>query len=994
GQDILLENFIDTLIKFNYKRVVQVVDKGEFAVRGSVLDIFSPYYEYPIRIDLFGDFIEEIKLFHPISQKSIKEVDEVFIIPFFIKPPEKSIEFKELNQIGETKKDINDYLEKELYFFNFYIKKLCNILDYFNESILFIPTSEELSLNLESYEHKIKEFCRKNCIPFIYTFFQKNEIKQYLSHRKKIFFPSLINSKNSDLTKFKLEEEKIISYDDLFWKPEEKIRPIRTLKHYLVKWIKNYNQVIISFKSEQSRNKFIRTLNSVLPRNIFYKFNQNQRGFYALISPTTKGYVLKWENSIVLSSDLLLPSAGYRIKKFSGLKSYDDLEEGDLIVHRDYGVAYFSGLKTLSINNLTGEYLVLLYANDDRLYLPVEKVNLIQKYKGPEGVVPPLDKLGGSRWNKVKAAVKKQVEKIAKDLVQIYAYRKIAKRHSYSPLDEDYYEFEANFGFEETPDQAKAIAEVMADMENSIPMDRLVCGDVGFGKTEVALRAAFRAVKDGHQVCVLCPTTILAEQHFHNFKKRMEPFGIRVEVLSRFVASQRQKKIIQELEQGKINIIIGTHRLLSKDVKIPQLALLILDEEQRFGVQHKEKLKKMRKEIDVLTLTATPIPRTLQLSLSGIRSLSVIETPPPERKPVKTQLLEKDFAALKSILEFELDRKGQVFWVHNRVKGLAAVAEKIKKIVPHAKIEIAHGQMLEKDLEQVMHNFYKKNIDILVCTSIIESGLDFPNANTLIVDNAHLFGLGQLYQLRGRVGRSEKQAFAYFLVPSLKELPPKAKKRLQVILSLDYLGAGFRLAMEDLRLRGAGNILGEAQSGQIGKVGLDLFLEMLDDEIKKLQGKVITQKKEPEIDINLSAYIPQNYILDKKERLRYYRLLAKNEDNSFDEVLREIKDKYGFFPKEFQNFIEVMKLKQEARKIGISKLSIKNNYYMIKWEAEDFQFDVKKVLAWVEKNNAQLLPSGEIKIYHNKEKCFDSSKIINDFSLIIKNLQENLLCVK
>ena len=462
----------------------------------------------------------------------------------------------------------------------------------------------------------------------------------------------------------------------------------------------------------------------------------------------------------------------------------------------------------------------------------------------------------------------------------MYAFRKVAKGFSYGPLDDMYSEFEATFGFEETPDQDKAVNDVFRDMEKSEPMDRLVCGDVGFGKTEVALRAAFRAALEGLQTALLCPTTILAEQHYQTFTKRMEGFPVRIGMLSRFVSPKRQKTILEAAARGEIDILIGTHRILSKDVELPNLGLLILDEEQRFGVKHKEKLKHFRQNIDVLTLTATPIPRTLQLSLSGIRALSIIETPPVDRKPVETAITERDAISLKAVLRRELDRGGQVYWVYNRVNGLSQVADFVRSLVPDAKVGMAHGQMNEKKLEEAMRGFWHGELDVLVCTAIVESGLDFPNANTLIVDQAQLFGLGQLYQLRGRVGRSQRQAYAYFVVPSIDDITEIVRKRLRIILDMDYLGAGFKVAMEDLRLRGAGNILGESQSGQMAKVGLELFLEMLEEEVRRIRGETDTRASDPELNFVFEAHIPGGYIPDAKERLRYYKALSSAKDRS------------------------------------------------------------------------------------------------------------------
>jgi len=981
GEEIDLDAITNSLIEAGYQRVLQVSEPGDFSLRGDILDIYSPQLTNPIRISLFGDLIEDVRLFEPISQKSIESIQSALVIPYQL-GLSQTPRLQELQRTGELKADFITLQEEQAHFYGLFAKDLISILDWFDRPLLAISFAEDFFIDLQNSEQKLLDLCKRDNLPYVYLFYQINELKVNLSKFKKIFFTFIPSS----VPGINLEEEKITNYEDLFWSPQEKMRPISSLKKYLPKWLDEYQQIIFSFNSEQAREKFRFILDDVLGAAPKMTYQFRTKGLFTLLAPVGGGYRLKWDNSLILSGDLFAGGGKkVRSRKFVGLKQYDDLDEGDLIVHRGYGVGIFQGLKSLQIGSIKGEYLLLTYANNDKLYLPVEKINLLQKYKGPEGIVPPVDRLGGTRWKNLKAKIRKDIAKIAKDLVQVYAYRKIAKRHAYAGLNGDYYDFEASFGFEETPDQAKAISEVMQDMESTQPMDRLVCGDVGFGKTEIALRAAFRAVSNGYQVAVLCPTTVLAEQHYHNFKKRMEPFGIRVEVLSRFTPTSKQKQILNDLKRSQIDVIIGTHRLLSKDVDIPKLSLLILDEEQRFGVRHKEKLKQLRKEVDVLTLTATPIPRTLQLSLSGIRSLSVIETPPPERKPVQTDLIERDPLRLKEIVEFELKRQGQVFWVYNRVQGLAAVKDLVQKLAPQAKVEMAHGQMKGKELEEIMHKFYLKEIDVLVCTSIIEAGLDFPNANTLIVDNAHLFGLGQLYQLRGRVGRSKEQAFAYFVVPNLRNLPEKAKKRLKVILSLDYLGAGFKLAMEDLRLRGAGNILGEAQSGQIGKVGLDMFLEMLEQEIKVLQGEKVTTYKEPELDIPLPAYIPEEFIADKKMRINYYWLLT-DAQKELEPILAEIKDRYGHFPEEFNNFIGLIQIKREASKLNIDKIKLQGEYLILKWEEQSFSFELQELLTWIQNQQAQLLPSGEVKIKLEKEK-----DVLVQTKNIIISLQKQLL---
>jgi len=679
---------------------------------------------------------------------------------------------------------------------------------------------------------------------------------------------------------------------------------------------------------------------------------------------------LSFCNLSILPEDILQPEAAPQVradrkKAFEGLARHDDLGLDDLLVHRDYGVARFGGLHHLRVGEVANDYLLLFFDGEDKLYLPVDRLNLVQRFKGPEGLDPRLDRLGGSLWAKSTERAKKAIEKIAQDLVEMYAFRRVAKGYSYGPPDEMYREFEATFGFEETPDQSKAIDDVFVDMAGSEPMDRLVCGDVGFGKTEVALRAAFRAVSDGRQVALLCPTTVLAEQHYQTFTRRMEGFPVRVAMLSRFVPPKRQKLVIDAARRGEVDILIGTHRLISKDVELPNLGLLILDEEQRFGVKHKEKLKLLRKNIDVLTLTATPIPRTLQLSLSGLRGLSVIETPPEDRKPVDTALIERDDTLLTNVLARELERGGQVFWVYNRVEGLEQVAEYVRGLAPGARVGLAHGQMNERALEDAMHGFWHKELDVLVCTAIIESGLDFPNANTLIVDQAQMFGLGQLYQLRGRVGRSDRQAYAYFVVPSLERLPEISKRRLRIILELDYLGAGFQVAMEDLRLRGAGNILGEVQSGQIARVGLDLFLEMLEEEVRRIRGGPLTQETNPELQFVFEAHLPADYVTDPKERLRYYKALSSARGQTLlVELAAEMRDRFGPLPESAKNFLAVLEAKAVLSRLQVLRAELAPGRAVLIWGQQTGAVSPEALVAWVgaHTRQARLLPPSKLEV--------------------------------
>lgn len=979
GEEINPDTILDKLVSWGYTRAFTVTSPGEIALRGDILDVFPPGYQSPVRMDFFGDHLESIRTFEPLTQRSIQDLEECLIMPVAACIAEEELmrgareKADYLRSIGEINPAFRQNLEKKLEDGSrdypcglFYSQPGC-MADFLpGDAYYLLVDSARIRTTLEEEEWKLKQWSEDQGYPKKYIFQPTSRARSLWQNKSQIIFDRLVmGQKTSGLD---LWEKEIKNFSDIFWKPQETRRPWPTFVQALHDWKKTANQVILAFNTPKSREKFFKAIeNEGLELETDYR--PEKPGLFALVVGLGTGKHMVWNHVYLLGEDVIQPGKRQKTstsqQKFAGISRVDEIQAGDLLVHRDYGLGRFEGLERISTDTSANDYLLLRYANDDKLYIPVDRFGLVQKYKGPEGANPALDKLGGSGWSKTKDRARKAIKKIARDLVNMYAYRRVAKGYNYHPLGEMYQEFVNTFGFEETPDQEQAIKEVMDDMESPEPMDRLVCGDVGFGKTEVAMRAAFRAVMDGKQVAMLCPTTVLAEQHYVNFMQRMQDFAVNVRMLSRFVPRSRQKTILEATKRGEVDILIGTHRLLSQDVVIPKLALLILDEEQRFGVRHKEKLKEFRQNIDVLTLTATPIPRTLQLSISGIRTLSVIETPPQDRKPVESSLIEKDKTFLQSALRRELDRKGQVFWVYNRVQGLDRVLEYVQNLVPEARVAKAHGQMPEKDLEETMHKFWHHEIDVLVCTAIIESGLDFPRANTLIVDQAQTFGLGQLYQLRGRVGRSEEQAYAYFVVPSVNQLPEQTKKRMQIILDMDYLGAGFQLAMEDLRLRGAGNILGEVQSGQIGKVGLDLFLEMLQEEVGKLKGDEDTSHKDLEINIGFSAFIPEDYIPDPSERLKYYRIFsACTSGEDFDQIAQELKDRFGNLPQELQNFIQVLKIKHALKPLGPERADFLNNKLSIEWGSDAGKLNPDNLVSWVEQNKdfARLVPPSKLEL--------------------------------
>ncbi|MEF2144500.1 MAG: transcription-repair coupling factor [Desulfovibrionaceae bacterium] len=985
GEELSPELLLEQAVEWGYTRRKVVSDPGEIAMRGDILDIFAPGYSRPLRLEFFGDGLEQIRLFDPASQRSQAELREATLLPVTPTPlsgdrPERArARLEELRRTGEISAEAEvgllEAIDKAQ---AFHWPGLCDreatTLEHFftRDAVCVLSSAENLRQRLEDAGEAWREYLER---------LRRDEGRRWpldalcrsldgarnawIGRRQVVFEDLTLGVERSGID---LPEQRYSQFADIFWKPDQQQRPWVALVAALREWSRADERTVLSFRTERSRSKFLSLLegeNLVIGQ----EYAPQGRGLFALVSPLSRGFELPWLGLRVLGEDVLQPRTEQRVersdKSFKGMDRYDDLLEGDLLVHRDYGLARFGGLSHFRLGEVENDYLLLFFDGDDKLYLPVDRIKLVQRYKGPESSTPALDKLGGARWRKTTASVRKAIEKIANDLVEMYAIRRVTKGFGYGPPSEMYHEFESGFGFDETPDQEKAVRDVFSDMERDEPMDRLVCGDVGFGKTEVALRAAFRAVLEGRQVALLCPTTVLAEQHYQTFKSRMDSFGVNVGLLSRFVPPKRQKIVVAAAARGEIDVLIGTHRLLSKDVELPKLGLMILDEEQRFGVKHKERLKHYRKHIDVLTLTATPIPRTLQLSLSGLRGLSVIETPPQDRKPVETALIERDDAVLSAALQRELERGGQVFWVHNRVQGLEQVAEYVRKLAPEARVGMAHGQMAERSLEETMHRFWHKELDVLVATAIIESGLDFPNVNTLVVDQAQMFGLGQLYQLRGRVGRSERQAHAFFVVSSLDALPENSRRRLRIILNMDFLGAGFKVAMEDLRLRGAGNILGEAQSGQIAKIGLDLFLEMLEEEVRRVRGEPLPTRTEPEISFVFKAHIPGDYVPDAKERLGYYRALSSaSGEMARKELEAEMRDRFGPLPEELRCFLAVLAFKEVLSGLQVERAELFPGRTVITWGGEVNVITPERLIVWVEPRSktARLLPPGKLEV--------------------------------
>jgi len=863
------KKLVEDLYHIGYTKESIVTKTGEFSVRGFVIDVFPLGLEHPVRFEFFGDSIESIRSFDEDTQKSLENLKSVNINPY--------TEF-----LLENYPDEYDSKQKHLLKLS---SSISNIYQYLEPAIVIYKDYPQLE---KSYELLLKEI------------FEYQQEKDQSFHSKYMFELSEINPplQIHYLTIDNLLKDKnieVISYDSKELLPFNE--NIELINNFLKDQLYLNKNIWICLKKHQIRT-FIKELQ--VPYVLTDEDNFYPEKVNIIEKSIGKGFL--FGNYVVISDiDLfhsVVPKKKYKTKfKYaSKIKDINKLNVGDYVVHNVHGIGIYNGIHTITQQGLKKDYLEILYAGKDKLYIPVEKIDLISKFSGNEGVVPKINKLGGSDWNKVKARVKNKIHDIADKLLRLYAEREMKKGFAFSPDGEFQESFEEAFEYQETKDQLIAIEQIKHDMESSVPMDRLLCGDVGYGKTEVAFRAIFKAVMDSKQVLYLCPTTILSSQHYHNALNRFSSFPVRIALLNRFTTPKEKTRIIEGLKDGSIDVVIGTHRLLSEDVKPKDLGLLVIDEEQRFGVTHKEKIKEYKSNVDVLTLTATPIPRTLQMSMVGIRSLSLIETPPVDRYPVQTYVIEENNQIIKDAIYKELSRNGQIFLLYNRVETIEKKAMDIHQLVPEAKIICAHGKLNKEELEDRMAAFINHEYDILLCTTIIETGIDIPNVNTLIVLNADCFGLSQLYQIRGRVGRSNKIAYAYLMYNPQKMLTETAVKRLNAIKDFTELGSGFSIATRDLSIRGAGDILGSEQAGFIDTVGIDLYLKLLNDEVERLKGNTI---KEEEIQnekplLNVSTHISDSYTDDDYLKIEIHRKI--NEIDSYQklqEVKEEIEDRFG-----------------------------------------------------------------------------------------------------
>ena len=950
SQKFDLKELSELLIRLGYERVKKVEGIGQFSLRGFILDVFTPDNSSPIRVEFFDDEVDSIRIFDLNTQISTSKVKNVKIIHAreYIYP-------ENINKIVDTlsKKltdDSNDDLRYDIEKIQNYsyfkgLEKYVNFLYPNDDTSIFNIISEDINLVFG----EPNRFFEKSD-NFFYEFYEnyKTAFKRgfALKGQEKLFFDreeilSHISKHNLIVTsQFSSNVKKIkpMSIVDIDVMPSPKYRGdvenlIVDLKNYQSKGYK----VVLCVNDEPTTKKLLSEFkeNEIIVKSIDKKekYDINSYNIFLLRDVISQGLIFRndkfafiTENDIFFRISKINSSRKIKTKvKTEKINSFIELKIGDIVVHEVYGIGKFLGIEQKENNSVKKDYIKISYKDGDTIYVPISQMDKVQRYIGSASDKVTLTKLGSSQWKKQKAKAKKAVEEIAKYLVELYAQRENQKGHAFSKDTVWQREFESLFAFEETQDQLRSIREMKKDMENIKPMDRLVCGDVGYGKTEVAIRGIFKACMDSKQVAFLVPTTILAQQHYKTVSERFENFPLRVEVLSRFKTKKEQSDILEKLKLGEVDVIIGTHRILSKDVVFKDLGLLVIDEEQRFGVKDKEKIKGLKTNIDVLTLTATPIPRTLNMSLSGIRDMSVLEEPPHDRLSVITYVTEAREGIIMDAIEREISRGGQVFFVYNSVEDIEKMASNIKKLVPNVRLAVAHGQMHPNVLEDIMMDYLEKKYDLLLCTTIIETGMDISNANTIIVYNADKMGLSQLYQLRGRVGRSSRQAYAYLMYEKDKVLTEIAQKRLKAIRDFTEFGSGFKVAMMDLELRGSGNLLGETQSGHIEEVGYDLYIKMLNDSFNKLKGNIQDEKVMTEVYITVNAYIPDTYIEDEMQKMEIYKKIASiSSEEDYFEVQAEIEDRFSDIPSQVENLLKISTIRSYGEKIGIEKITQKS----------------------------------------------------------------------
>lgn len=966
------------LVKMGYEAVEQVDSPGQFAIRGSIIDIYTLTDEVPYRIDFWDDEVDIIKSFEIENQRSIENLESIKIYPateyFFTEEEIKAGLDKiklELNKTVEkfrkkfkteeahrlkttveefiTNMEINPFGVSIDSYVNYFSDSLTSLLEYFDNPIFFIDEPKRVLEQLNAVNGEFKD-SMTNRLEKGYVLpgqtdvlWNKERITDKINSYTKVVFTAIA------------QKVSVFDTEDFVEVDARNISPYNNKFEMLVEDLKRYKKqkysVLLVTTSVTRGQRLAEDLRD-FGISAFYEKDDTREvnpGEVMIISGRLrKGFTYPMVKFVAISdTDIFGERKKKRRKKHgysgSNISSFSDLNIGDYVVHENHGLGIYRGIEKVEVDHVVKDYIKIEYAGGSNLYILATQLDMIQKYADSEAKKPKLNRLGGQEWNKTKSKVKKAVAEIAKELVELYAIRQNGQGYAFSPDTEWQKEFEEMFPFEETDDQLNAINEVKKDMESTKIMDRLICGDVGFGKTEIAIRAAFKAIQDNKQVAYLVPTTVLAQQHYKTFKQRFKDFPVRVEMLSRFRTKSNIDQNIRDLKKGYVDIVIGTHRLLSKDVKFKDLGLLIIDEEQRFGVKHKEQIKELKNNVDVITLTATPIPRTLHMSLIGIRDMCVMEEPPQDRMPIQTFVMEYNEEIARDAINRELARGGQVYFVHNRVQDIADMAASVQNMVPDANVAFAHGQMSERQLEEIMYDFVNGDIDVLVSTTIIETGLDIPNANTIIIHDAERMGLSQLYQLRGRVGRSNRMAYAFLMYSRNKMLTEVAEKRLGAIRDFTELGSGVKIAMRDLEIRGTGNLLGAQQSGHLEAVGYDLYCKMLNQAIEVLKGETLEEDFETKIDLMCDAFVPASYIKNETLKMDIYKRIAGIEtDEEYEDMQDELIDRFGDIPSQVENLLQVVLLKAAAHKVYITEISgTKDKMKIMMWNQA--KIDVERI---------------------------------------------------
>ena len=1000
GEEVDVETLLTHLTSIGYTRMDMVEMPGQFTRRGGILDVYSPEADRPVRFEFFGDEIESIRKFDPETQRSAAPLDEARLLPLTETPVTERLlaaVHTRLSGARVASTDDPELMEEAIAaggvsvfpgweFFASVSGATGTLLDLFPRSVLLVEEPAMIKNQIDRWWNKVEQRHERSSIGSLIT-----PADIYL--RPEILQAKLASHPGLDIDQ--LGAVDVLDQDETLGEIEFASRP--TLRFHgsipaLIEQIRNLmNQDVRTLLVAPNQGEVERLANLLREYEVPYRLGSriphagsenlydessylagDMRTPVILRTALASGVSLPDARLVLFGAqdffddaDVTARPAPKKSKTAAFVSDFRDLAVGDYVVHVEHGIARYQGLREIEQDGVSLEFMILEFAEGARLYVPLTRLDLIQKYRSTEaGPAPVRNRLGSQQWAKTKARVRKAMQDMADELLKLYAQRKAAQGHAFPPDNEFQREFEDAFDFTETDDQISAIADIKRDMESTLPMDRLLVGDVGYGKTEVAMRAAFKAVQDGRQVAVLTPTTVLSFQHFETFKSRFRQFPITVEMISRFRTQKEQKLILEQVENGRVDILIGTHRLLSKDIEFQNLGLLVVDEEQRFGVRHKERLKQMRREIDVLAMSATPIPRTLHMSMVGLRDMSVIETPPRDRMAIQTVVAKFDEKLIRSAVEVEMERGGQTYFVHNRVETIYEIAAKIQELVPAARIAVGHGQMGENDLEKAMLAFMHHEYDVLVATTIIENGLDIPLANTIVVNRADRHGLSELYQLRGRVGRSNRRAYAYLLIPPEQELTEVARRRLAALKEFSDLGAGFKIAALDLELRGAGNLLGGEQSGHIEAVGFEMYTSMLEEAVSKLKGEERVERPTVQMSLGIALRIDESYIAEENQRLRMYKRIAGIDgDRALDEVRAELQDRYGPLPTSVEHLLQAARLRIECEKIGVAQVDRKRDQLHIRF-TETAAVDPGRLMKLVSKNakrGAQFTPQGVLR---------------------------------